>query len=505
MYRIKSFFTEGSLTVCMAILFVGSGCSQKKNELTWDKSFSGIGSQSSIRTEDINQDGVQDIIMGAGGNEYQHSNEGVLAFDGKSGNILWRQEADDQVFGSATLYDINGDSVRDVFIGGRGPQFRALDGKTGTVLWSYKYQYENDPVLKYAQFNFYNSVLVPDQNQDGLSDLLVVNGGNAKAGPRSRVGRVPGVLMVMDSKTGTILAADTMPDAEESYMSPLCFAQPGSSEYSILFGTGGETFSGNLYIARLTDLMEKKLSNARIVATETGHGFIAPPVLADINQDGFYDIVAISHGSTVFAINGKTEKPLWQKKIPNTESSNSFAVGYFTDDDIPDFFTFVSKGEWPNNTGSLQVMFDGKDGNIAYMDSMGCTGFSSPVVYDIDKDGLDDALISINEFDCNRKFDDQTPLNIVNKLVNIHFQSKKVNTIDQLPGFKNIFSTPWLGDLDNDGYLDIVYCQYYNPSTYLLTFMGMRIKRISSNLRMKEAPRWGGYMGSEGDGIFRGK
>lgn len=505
MYQNKNVFVLRLLIISLLFSFVATGCSSKKNELTWDKSYSGIGSQSSIRTEDINQDGVLDIIMGAGENEYQHSEQGILAFDGKTGNILWQQEADNQMFGTATLHDINGDSIRDIFIGGRGPQLKALDGKTGAVIWAYNFRFENDSILKYAQFNFYNCAVIPDQTHDGLADLLVLNGGNAKAGPNSRIGRVPGVLMIMDSKTGDIIAADTMPDGEESYMSPLCFVQPGSQEYQIIFGSGGETLPGSLYIASLADLREGKLANAHKLVSETGHGFIAPPALADITGDGQYELVAISHASTVSAVDLKEEKVLWQQKIPNTESSNSFAVGYFTDDDIPDFFTFVSKGEWPNNTGSLQVMFDGKDGNIAYIDSMGCTGFSSPVVYDINEDGFDDALISINEFDCNREFDDKTPINIVNKLVSIDFQSKKVNAIDQLPGFKNIFTTPWIGDLDHDGYLDIVYCQYYNPSTYLLAFMGMRIKRISSNLKMKDAPLWGQYMGSDGDGVFGGK
>ncbi len=492
--RIKFFF------IFLIIWLVG--CTHKKSELVWDKNLYMIGSQSSPRAADLNEDGTLDIVMGAGKNEYQHSKQGVIALDGKTGELLWEQEAPDQVYGSATFCDITGDGIKDIFIGGRSPHLTALNGKTGAVLWTYRYQYQDDAVLQYARFNFQNSVLVPDQNQDGLPDLLTVNGGNSKALPHTEENRFPGVLMLFDAKTGHILAADTMPDGKESYMPPLCFAQPGSQALTLVFGTGGETISGNLYMTKLSDLMQQKLSSAKVIASEQGHGFIAPPVLADISQDGYLDIVAISHGSTVFAVDGKNRQMLWQQQIEHTESSNSFAVGYFTEDKVPDFFTFVSQGQWPNNTGSLQIMLDGSDGHIAYIDSIGCTGFSSPVVYDLNKDGRDEAIISINEFDCKGGFTRRSPSAMENKLLAIDFKTGSVSTIDQTQGFKNIFSTPWLGDLDQDGYLDIVHCQYYNPSADLITFMGMRVKRISTPVRVKKAPVWGAYRGTRGDGVF---
>jgi hypothetical protein len=57
---------------------------------------------------------------------------------------------------------------------------------------------------------------------------------------------------------------------------------------------------------------------------------------------------------------GKDHHIIWTKRFPGTECSNSFAVGYFTDDNVPDFFTFISKGQWPNSSGSVQVMLNGK-------------------------------------------------------------------------------------------------------------------------------------------------
>jgi outer membrane protein assembly factor BamB len=504
--NIRVFVPVAAISILFVVIL--PACKQTnaktQSQVIWIKNLPVIGSQSSPRTADLNKDGILDIVMGAGKNEFQKSDMGILAFDGKSGNLLWKREASDQVFGSATMCDVTGDQVKDIFIGGRSPQLKAIDGKNGALLWEYKYeQHKNDPILSYARFNFNNSVMVPDQNNDGLEDLLTINGGNAIAKPYSVKDRFPGVLMLLDSKTGSVIAADTMPDGKESYMTPLCFSQPGSKELFVLFGTGGETIDGNLYISSVSQLLSKKLSTAKVIATEKGHGFIAPAMLADITQDGYLDIIAITHGSKAVAIDGKDYHLIWTRTFPETECSNSFAAGYFTDDNIPDFFTFISKGQWPNSTGSIQIMLNGKDGSVAYMDSIGCTGFSSPVVYDLNDDGRDEAIISINNFDCSLGYASKSPRVMENKLIAIDFVKKTMDTIDQARAFKNVFSTPWIGDLDNDGYLDIIYCQYYHYSD-LLSFLGMRIKRIDTPVRIKKKVLWGAYMGSDGNGLFKG-
>ncbi len=357
--------------------------------------------------------------------------------------------------------------------------------------------------MKYARFNFNNCVLIPDQNGDGISDILTVNGGNASAAPHSKKDRFPGVLILFDAKTGAILKADTMPDGKESYMAPVCFAKPGSRDLTIIYGTGGETIDGQLYRITVADFIADGLRSSQIIASEKGHGFIAPPVLADLTGDGTPDVIAISHGSQIVALDGNDFHLIWQRTIPDTESSNSFAVGNFTGDAVPDFFTFVSKGKWPNSTGSLQVLLDGKDGHIAFTDSIGCTGFSSPVVYDLDDDGIDEAIISVNEYDCRVGYSGKVPSKMQNRLIAFQFRKGEITAIDQLAGFKNIFSTPWIGDMDDDGYLDIVHCQYYNSTAgELLMFLGMKVKRIATPIRMSKPVIWGAYRGSAGDGLY---
>jgi hypothetical protein len=147
-------------------------------------------------------------------------------------------------------------------------------------------------------------------------------------------------------------------------------------------------------------------------------------------------------------------------------------------------------------------MLNGKTGEIAYENNLGCTGFSSPVIYDINNDGTDDAILSINEYNCERGFVSDAKLQIKNKLISIDFVNKAVGTIDETLNFKNIFSTPWIGDIDGDKYLDVLYCQYYSAGPDLLLFLGMQIKRISSGIKIKEPIIWGAYMNSKGNSVF---
>jgi hypothetical protein len=294
-----------------------------------------------------------------------------------------------------------------------------------------------------------------------------------------------------------------MPDGLESYMSPLCFQDPASQELKLVFGSGGETMGGSLFICTLQNLMDRNLSAAQKIATEDGHGFIAPPVLADVNQDGTLDILAISHASTIFAIDGNNHKQLWQQSFPGRESSNSFAVGHFTQKDRIEILGVMDRGTWPIYSYAQQVILDGATGNTVYHDSLGCFVVSSPVVYDMDNDGLDEVILNINDWPCDATLNEEfmDPPGITYQLVAIDFQSDKHKIIDQARNFKNVFSSPWIGDLDGDKHLDIVY-SYYNHPNDLRKFLGMSLKRVSTPIKIRKPVKWGAYMGSNGNGIY---
>ncbi len=478
-----------------------SACSQKKTELTWNQSLYNVGAQSSPRTTDLNQDGVLDIVIGAGKEELGPISNGIIALDGATGQVLWEQAANAHMVGSATFYDVHEDGVEDVFIGGRNHNLKALNGKTGAVIWEYERPDTTDPILQYARFNFYNSVLVPDLTGDDRPELLTVNGGNWDALPGSTEDRFPGVLMLFDVMDGRIIAADTMPDGKESYLSPLYIPGTNGLEDQVVFGTGGETIGGRLYLVKLSDLAQSDLSSAEPILEEEGHGFIAPPALVDLNQDDILDIVAVSHAGTISGIDGRTRTLLWQQQFTGLESSNAPAIGYFNQEAGFDVLAILCKGVWPDYSVAMQVVLDGKTGAISHRDTLGCYALSSPAIYDLDGDGIDEAIISTNRYDCEMQFteDLRSPPQIENQVLAVDFKRKSYRPIDRSTGFRNIYSTPWLGDLDDDGYLDIIYVQNFNPND-LTKFLGMSMKRVSTAVRMPQAPIWGSYMGQSGNG-----
>jgi glucose dehydrogenase len=93
--------------------------------------FRGIGTHSSPRAVDLNDDGLKDLIIGCGKKEFQQSDTGIIAVNGKSGKILWRVEARDQIYGSAAICDINRMELRILLLVAGQQNSRPSTEKTG--------------------------------------------------------------------------------------------------------------------------------------------------------------------------------------------------------------------------------------------------------------------------------------------------------------------------------------------------------------------------------------
>ena len=183
---------------------------------SWTTSLEDLGTFSSPRAVDLNEDGVKDIVMGAGRREFIECDTSVIALDGKSGQLLWHVRSSDQIFGSADFMDITGDQIPDVFIGGRSAELMAINGKNGLLIWDFFPEEDSLLAIKKELYNFYNPQFIPDQNGDGIRDILIANGGDVTAAAYDP-NRPPGHLMVISSKTGEQLAKAAMPDGKEIY------------------------------------------------------------------------------------------------------------------------------------------------------------------------------------------------------------------------------------------------------------------------------------------------
>ncbi|RAW03026.1 outer membrane protein assembly factor BamB family protein [Pseudochryseolinea flava] len=481
-------------------------CNTKpKFETKWIYTSETLGTNSSPQCVDLNRDGILDIVLGSGLKEFEACPTGILAFDGATGKILWQVPSSDQVVGSANFLDVTGDGVPEVFIGGRGQTLKCLNGIDGNTVWEFKASTETPVQACCLQYNFYNAQFIPDQDGDQLQDVLVSNGGNAKARPNAEKDRYPGVLAVFASRTGKLLAVDTIPDGKETYMSPVVHDFDSDGKLSVIIGTGGETLGGNLFRVSLDSLMAGNISSARKLATVIEKGFIGPPTLVDINGDQVKDIVINSFSGKMMAIDGKRNAIIWERQVGTTESYCSVTPGYFNDDDIPDFFSTFSKGAWPDNKGSIQLALDGKDGSVLYADSLGCFGYASGVSYDVNNDGFDEVFTTVNDFECNPPgFAAGTILDsdqISLRCFDVH--NRKTITITKPQAAKNVSTTPWIGDLDSDGKLDVVYAIQRN-NFEVDKFRGMQVIRLSSNVSFT-VPTWGAYMGNDRTGVFEKK
>lgn len=460
---------------------------------SWAKRFEGIGTFSSPRVTDLNNDAIGDIVLGAGGKEFQPSDSAVIAIDGKNGKLIWKVSGVDQVFGTAAFIDIDNDGTDDVIINGRAAQLIAISGRTGKVIW----RFITPKAEKNIWFNFYNPQLIPDQNNDGLDEILISNGGNVTAEPNKTEGRHVGHLVIINTKTGTIIKKAPMPDGKETYMSVSVLPNQPKDFKNIVYGTGGETLGGNLFITSVNEIMNGDLSKSIKLATSSNKGFIAPASWVDINKDGKHDIVVNAVDGRLLSFDGKTFKPIWEANMIGTEAYNAIAIGNFTNDSIPDFFTSNVQGAWPELGWSKQFMVNGKTGRIEAKDSLGFYQMSSPIAIDLNNDGKDEAILPMNY----QIFDTIRRKYFYNDLSVFEFNKKKTTQLNLKSDGHNLAATPWAGDIDGNGFLDIIYVHGINiKQTY--TFDGLQVNRIDTEIPITRKIKWGGYMGSNHNGVF---
>jgi len=457
---------------------------------TWIEHLDTSTTFSSPRPVDLNGDNILDIVIG-GGLDGSPESRGVVALDGASGSQLWNFPTQEEMFGSAQFLDITGDNVKDVFIGGRYAEFYAIDGATGSMLWEF-FPHPPSEAVDSGWFNFYSPQFIPDQNSDGFMDLLVANGGNHSL-PAWDTLRDPGMLLVIDALTGDVLARDTMPDGEETYCSAVVVDIEGTGVLDVLFGSGGENEGGHFYKVALTDLMMNDIGGAVVLASDSEKGFIAPPSVSDINHDGKLDIIIQGYNGTISAISGGSFNVLWEVQNNGTEASAAPVIGNFIGDISNDVFAVLAKGSAPTFFDYYQVMIDGGTGEVRWKDSISDLHFSSANALDLDLNGRDEVIVSLNY---------QTGAYYEHKLLSIDFQLNQVSPISIAQGGVNLGSTPLLCDLDSNGYIDIVYA-FRADSVNPMGANGFKVNRLETAYPIPGVGiAWGGYMGTHFDGAY---
>ena len=438
----------------------------------------------------LNNDTILDVVVG-GGYELEERIKAVSAYDGATGNPIWQQDSRGQFFGSAIFQDINGDGTDDVFINGRVTQLNAYDGANGNLLWEFYPANGIDP-SEVGWYNFYNMQWIPDQDNDQLLDILIANGGDHLAPTFDTLNRPVGRLVIISGGTGALINYAEVPDGRETYLSPLVHDLGSDGILDVIYGTGGEVLYGNLWRTTVADIMSGDISNSTLLASSAPKGFIPPPTLADVNTDGELDILIGGYNGKIQAIDGVTNQSIWQVQLPNTETNASPTVGQFTDDWIPDMFISVATGTAPSFLQTIQLMINGETGAVEWQDTLGFLNFATANAIDTDQDGKDEVIVSLNYVGAS----------FSHELMLIDFNS--ANTLTSITGVKpstNLASTPWVGDLDNDGLLDIIYTHNQVNNNFAPN-NGFVTERLATNYPTPPHVAFGAYMGTNYDGKY---
>ena len=457
--------------------------------LTWETFVDSIPTLSSPRPSDLNNDGVLDIVIG-GGTEGEISNAGVMAFDGMNGSLLWKAPSRSELYGSPIFYDANGDGTEDVFITGREAQFLAFDGVSGSLLWDF-FPYGTNPADS-GWYNFYNPQFINDVNADSFQDFIVTNGGDYSA-PEWETDRPPGHVLVLSSTDGEILAQAIVPDSAETYCSPIvCDLQNNGSQW-VLFGTGGENLGGHFYACPLTSILDNNMNGSVILAADSLKGYIAPPSLVLNEATNTYDIYVLSYGGKLQKFSGSDFSELWSFQHPDTESSAAPVIGNFTSDHTPDVFLTLFKGIAPSFSDFYQIMLDGSNGDLKFIDSLGQLNYASGNAIDLNNDGRDEAVTSLT-YVTNGYFE--------HRLEKIDFTTNTASDLTPLGGGVNLGSTPLFTDLDQNGNVDLIYASR-SDSLNPVAWNGIVVSRIDLGTPIPNSGiAWGSYLGSNYSGLY---
>lgn len=348
------------------------GCDHISIQDVWTEGIPKLLTESAFRSVDVNQDGILDIILGfaTGADGYNIPKivcdiyfggtypcfGGLIAFEGATGKELWRHYSDHELYGINCAVDLNKDDVVDCFAGGRAGAFQAVSGKDGSLLWNFGKQDAKNDIM-----NLYTPQVISDLDGDGVSDILVIHGGDPLQEPGSPH-RLSGRILIMSGRTGKVISWTGVPDGRESYYSPQVYSWPDGTQF-VLFGTGGETHGGSLWLIKLEEVIRGNINKARALYTDKYKGVMTPPVLVDLTGDGIEDIVIPVFNSTVLALDGYNFEQIWNWTLPMSESYNTPAPGYYNDDNVPDFLIKYAHGPgFPVYYHSVTTVLDGRTG-----------------------------------------------------------------------------------------------------------------------------------------------
>eukprot|EP00099_Drosophila_melanogaster_P023143 NP_650824.1 uncharacterized protein Dmel_CG6184, isoform A [Drosophila melanogaster] len=348
-------------------------CTQISVQKRWSRSLARMNSESPLRAADLNGDGIKDVVFGYGVDDNipyegiplprcqcaQQGEEvpcegGVVALNGLDGSILWQSWSVANVFSLHCSADVDGDGGTDCVAAGRLGMIYAINGRTGSVIWSFReLEVEtNSPIV----MDLYTINVLRDLDGDSVPEVIAAH---LEEREESKAGHIK----LISGKTGKVIRSIPTPYREEMFVPIQLITQADGTEL-LLIVTGGQNTPGGIYSLRLHSLMahtsEKHFTPLH---RQQGSGLMVPAVLTDLNGDGISDVVVAAFNRSVLAFDGANYTMMWNYTFPASECVSAIVPGLFNHDRVTDFMVKYNTGPgFPVYYYSQTTILDGRNG-----------------------------------------------------------------------------------------------------------------------------------------------
>ncbi len=353
---------------------------------------------------DINDDGEFEVVFGS-------NDKHLYALD-RYGNELWNFSVLGSIVSSPTIGDVDGDGLNEIIFGGYypyngDPNLYVLNGEDGSLLW----QFES---ANYGgqERGFQASAILHDINDDGINDILI--------------GSMDHYFYALNGPDGDVIWSSEVFEHFIRSSSPIGdLDNDGDLEVVV---------ADNHALIRTYDAQTGALEWER----DIGYGMEATPILADVDGDGYDEIILFTVvfwlpgglGDVVVLNHDGTD--LWRSSV-HTLFYTSPTILDIDGDGLVD----IIGGDTNDHT---LIAYKGTNGALLWETVLPDSTWSQAplITADIDSDGVIEVIAGANP-----------------NLYCLSTDDGEIEWIFETPG--HIWGQPIVADLEQDGFAEVIF------------------------------------------------